>query len=76
MRIALRRELVEERENEADGGVYCCGFGYGAACQTWDRLQLRGNVTAIQALSGVGVIEVIAVRVRAAEPALPPGQRC
>ena len=62
MRIQLRRELVEERENEADGSVYCCGLGYGAECQTWDRLQLRNNLTAIQALTGIGVTTVVVVR--------------
>jgi hypothetical protein len=51
------------------GAVYCMGYGYGAKCQTWDRLQLRGNVTAIQALSGIGVTKVVLVRAVCRRPA-------
>ena len=44
------------------GCVYCCGVGYGEHCLTWDRLQVRKNLTVIQALAGIGVTTVTVVR--------------
>lgn len=63
-RQRIMKELQDQREGEAAGAVYCFGLGYSAEYQSHDRPFVRNTHIIMTKLSGRGVHQVAAVRMK------------